>query len=336
MTRLGSDRQRQVAEIERELKETSIRGDLVFQSSQGLIGGLFMLDAYIGPLLGVMSPAIWGFAVTRSFGPLVYSLGSTLSGLRQGAPAEPLQMLGSLQATESLRYPLLSERSVGDALSWWVTYLSKIIATVTDPACFVDGPKRDYRPEKQVQGLMGIEQLFRKVHSIQTGYRDAIAQRTLFFTVLDSLEHFLGPKLEKLCDLVYARETIDILRRTMTDDAAVLLLYGAERGVKALESLQDGFFLARQSGRSTISVGNNSPLTLATASSRYIRLLRNGTHGFMGSSQKDEKLTETLFAEHNGLIPHDLPLLANLYLMRLMVEPETLRRNLLRQSARRR
>jgi hypothetical protein len=106
--------------------------------------------------------------------------------------------------------------------------------------------------------------------------------------------------------------------------------------VKALESLQDGFFLARQSGRSTISVGNNSPLTLATASSRYIRLLRNGTHGFMGSSQKDEKLTETLFAEHNGLIPHDLPLLANLYLMRLMVEPETLRRNLLRQSARRR
>jgi hypothetical protein len=107
--------------------------------------------------------------------------------------------------------------------------LSTIIATVTDPACFVDGPKRDYRPEKQVQGLMGIEQLFRKAHSIQTGYRDAIAQRTLFFTVLDSLEHFLGPKLEKLCDLVYARETIDILRRTMTDDAAVLLLYGAER-----------------------------------------------------------------------------------------------------------
>lgn len=311
------------------------RGDLVFQSSQELVGGLFMLDAYIGPLLSTMSPAIWGFTVTRSFGPLVYSLGSTLSGLRQGAPAEPLQMLGSLQATEPLHYPRLSERSAGDALSWWVTYLNKIIATVTDPTCFTDGPKRDYRPEKQMQGLMGIEQLFRKVHSIQTGYRDAITRRTLFFTVLDALEHFLGQKLEKLCDLEYAQETIAMLRHTMTDDAAVLLLYGPERGVRALEALQDGFFRARQSGRSTIPVGYNRPLALATASSRYIRLLRNGTHGFMGSSRKDEKLVETLFAEHNGLVPHDLPLLANLYLMRLMVEPETLRRNLLRQSTRR-
>jgi hypothetical protein len=40
---------------------------LWFDSSQGLFDGVFTLDAYLGPLLGALSPYIWAFTAHRAF-----------------------------------------------------------------------------------------------------------------------------------------------------------------------------------------------------------------------------------------------------------------------------
>jgi hypothetical protein len=45
--------------------------ELAFASSAGLSNGVYMLEAYLGPLLAALAPGVWGFAVFRTSGPLV-------------------------------------------------------------------------------------------------------------------------------------------------------------------------------------------------------------------------------------------------------------------------
>ena len=61
--------------------QTALRsGDGAFASSQGLYDGIYTLDAYIGPLLGALTPAVWSFHASRMLGTIVYTLGQPISG----------------------------------------------------------------------------------------------------------------------------------------------------------------------------------------------------------------------------------------------------------------
>jgi len=70
-----------------------------FNSSTGLYSGVYMFDAYLDPLLGALAPGVWGFAVVRTFGQLIFSFGRCLSGTKGGA-AELLQLISIPGANE--------------------------------------------------------------------------------------------------------------------------------------------------------------------------------------------------------------------------------------------
>lgn len=114
------------------------------------------------------------------------------------------------------------------------------------------------------------------------------------------------------------------LRRDLSPDVGQILLPAAERAVRALAAVQDGFFLQRQLGASNVEFtdadGATKRLEPMVAAAEYIRLLRNATHGH-GSNREEHKLrTDALLAHHDGTLPHDLGLLGYLYLLELLTK----------------
>jgi hypothetical protein len=202
------------------------------------------------------------------------------------------------------------------ALNWWAQRLDDMFGVLTDPAVFTDN-HANYRPEKHLHALLSVEQLFRRVSSLQAAHRDANARRVLLFTVLDTLNRLTGPDLDELCRLQHAQKTLDDLRGQMSPDAAALLLPGAERAVAALQELQGGFFLHRQTGAGDI-----------VAVARYLKVLRDATHGHGAKLLGKVEQTNALLAHHDGAIPHDLGLLGYLYLLEFLIQPERLRTKL--------
>ncbi|MBB5874638.1 hypothetical protein F4553_008072 [Allocatelliglobosispora scoriae] len=230
------------------LKVQSAAGDVVFASGDGLLEGLILFDAYLGPLLGALTPAVWGFSVHRASGTVIYNLGRTVSGTRQGA-AEMLQLLPSHSpGLQTWKSPETSHEAYAQAITWWTDQLNKIFGVLTDPAVFTDSAGA-YSPAKHQQALLTIEQLFRRVSSIQTSHRDGHARRVLLFTVLDTIERLTGRPIEKNCAASFAAKTLDRIRSTLPPAAAPVLLSAAERAVRALEEVQQGFFIKPSSNR---------------------------------------------------------------------------------------
>lgn len=308
--------------------------DLVFASSESLLNGATFLDAYFGPLLGALSPAIWGFHAPRETGLIVYGLGRPIAGTK-GEPAEPLQLLPTPGPMQSTRNPRIDPRSCSEAIEWWATRLDLLFGVLTNPAVFTDQDNH-YVPIKHIQAVSSTEQLFRRITSLQGAHRDEAAQRVLFFSALDMLEHLRGGDIESYCTLRIAETTLQHLRNEIPDAAAQVLLPPAERAVTALRELQEGFYLARQLGRSEIDVLDKGTvvdrLTLDRAAAAYIKFLRNATHGFGNRKASRVAYANTLLAHHNGDLPHDLVLLAYLYLLDVLTRPDVLARRLYRRG----
>ncbi|MFC5063660.1 hypothetical protein [Actinomycetospora atypica] len=326
LVRADYDQQMRDGKID-DLMVAHVAGASVFASSEGLWEGLYTFDAYIGPLLGAISPAVWGFAIARGFGIVVMSLGSALNGRRPGGPAEPLQMLSIRDRAGETVFPVLATRAVSDSLSWWCYHLQRFLEVISDPRVFA-GPDGRYRPARHLQCLASVEQVFRLTHSIQTSHRDSTARRALFHTVMDTLEGLLGYSTERMCTASFAIKKLAELAASMTDRQAALLLHGAERGVEALSALQHGFFLPRQLNVEVVNVPGRADLSLEGAAAHYVKLLRNATHGYGGKpGANDSARTEALLANHDGEVPHDLPALAYLYLLYLISHPGIVGRN---------
>jgi hypothetical protein len=327
--RIAHDARLGRGEIE-HLHAANAADDHVFASSQHLYDGIFLLDAYLGPLLGALTPAIWGFSAHRTFGVVVYSLGQPLTGTN-GEPAALLEVLPTQSAADASPVPTLTAPASSDALDWWTSRLNAMFAVLTDPAVFTDGSDT-YRPEKHLHALLTVEQLFRQVSSIQTCHRDTNARRVLLFTALDTLERLTARDLGKLCSLRIARKTLDDLRGTLPAGAAEVLLPAAERAVRALETLQDGFFLRRQLGTADIELpeagGGTRRWSPDAAAAEYLKVLRNSTHGYGSNRARRVELTNALLAHHDGAIPHDLGLLGYLYLLDVLTHPEVLAKHL--------
>ncbi|GLY71587.1 hypothetical protein [Amycolatopsis taiwanensis] len=308
--------------------------DLVFSSSESLLRGAMFLDAYFGPLLGALSPAIWGFHTAREIGLVVYSLGRPIAGTK-GEAAELLQLLPTTGPCESVRNPHVEPRSCSEAIEWWATRLDRLFGVLTNPAVFTD-QEDHYVPIKHIQAVSSAEQLFRRITSLQGAHRDEVAQRVLFFSSLDMLERLVGRDIESYCTLRVAEATLQHLRTEIPSAAAQLLLPPAERAVTALRELQDGFYLARQLGKSEIEVLDHgtvvAQMSLDKAAAAYVKMLRNATHGFGTRKAGQVAYANSLLAHHNGVLPHDLVLLAYLYLLDVLTKPDVLARRLYRQG----
>ena len=210
-----------------------------------------------------------------------------------------------------------------------------MFGVLTDPAVFTDRNGR-YVPIKHIQAVSSAEQLFRRITSLQGAHRDETAQRALFFSSLDMLDRLAGRDLEAHCTLRIAEATLQRLRDDIPASAAQVLLPPAERAVVALRELQDGFYLARQLGRAEIDVVDNGAvvdhMTLEKAAADYVKVLRNATHGFGTRKASRVAYANTLLAHHDGDLPHDLVLLAHLYLLDVLNRPDMLARRLYRQG----
>jgi hypothetical protein len=309
-------------------------GDGAFASSQGLYDGIYTLDAYIGPLLGALTPAVWSFHASRMLGTIVYTLGQPISGTA-GTAAELLHVLPHQANHEASEIPGLSANAPAAAIDWWADRLNNLFAVLGDLAIFTDRQGL-YVPAKHLHALLTVEQLFRRVASVQTSHRDANARRILIFTVLDTLERLTGRDLPALCFLPFAQKTYSALADDMPAAAAEVLLPAAQRAIIALEKLQDGFFIRRHAGKTHIEwtdprTGPNR-LTPAEAAAQYIKILRDSTHGHGSNKVNQVARTNALLTHHDGKIHHDLALLGYLYLLDLLNRPDDLRRSLYRHG----
>lgn len=321
--RIAYDERLNAGQVE-HIKKLSAAGKTVFASGGRLLDGLVLFDNYIGPLLGAISPEMWGFASYREFGAVLYSFGRRLAGTARG-PSELLSLLPSQGATISTWDGIrVAEPTFCQAVAWWAGQLNQLLAVLTDPAVFTDR-EGVYVPAKHHQALLTVEQLLRRVGSIQRSHHDTHARRVLLFTVLDTLERLTGRPIEVLCSLPTAERTLDGIRAQLPDQAAPLLLHAAERAVAALKQLQAGFFMSPTAGATTVA-----GLSVEQATARYIKVLRDATHGHGTNRANRIAETNALLAHHDGEIPHDLPLLGYLYLLDLMIRPHNLRKTLYR------
>ncbi|HEX3791937.1 MAG TPA: hypothetical protein VHW44_29015 [Pseudonocardiaceae bacterium] len=309
-------------------------GETVFASSEGLYEGVYTFDSYTGPLLGALTPFIWAFAAHRGCGVVLYSLGCTLVGTASDA-SEMLQLLSQPGPEERVKRPELSTTAATQAIEWWTQRLNTMFGILTDPAVFTDSHGL-YQPAKHLRALLTIEQLFRRVYSIQTTHRDASARRVLLFTVLDTLHSLTNHALVKNCDPDFAKETLEWLRLQIPGPAAEILLPAAERAVAALERIRDGFFLGVTPDGNRIRLmhpqGDAEEITLSQASARYVELLRNATHGHGTIKANQVDNINALLAQHRGHLPHDLALVGYLYLLEALTRPDILRKNLYRNG----
>lgn len=319
----------------RQVRQQLAAGHPVFDSSRQLLDGLLVFDAYVGPLLGALSPFIWGVPTWRGLGTVICSLGTTLAGTL-GSAAEPLQLLRQVGADAHESAPPLAPDAGPAALGWWTRALNHMFGVLSDPAVFID-QDRAYRPSDHLQALLTVEQLFRRVSCIQTSWRDTHARRVLLFSVLDTLKRLTGRDVETLCSLRRAEKVLDRLREAIPAEAATLLLPSAEKAIAALRDVQDGFFLR---GTATGAVEIRHPdgevelLTPEQAAAIYVKMVRNATHGFGTDRDRARARTEALLASHNGSLPHNLALLGYLYLLDLLHRPDDLRRALHRGGSR--
>jgi hypothetical protein len=313
-----------------EVRTRLATGNGAFASSEGLYDGIYTLDAYIGPLLGALSPAIWSFHASRTLGTVVYTLGQPIAGTT-GTASELLHVLPHQGTYEASKIPSLSASASSAAVDWWADKLNRLFAILSDPAVFTDKEQR-YVPEKHLHAMLTVEQLFRRVASIQTSHRDSNARRTLFFTLLDTLERLTGRDLPTLCSLQFAEKTFSALADNVPTAAAEVVLPSARRAVDALESLQEGFFISRYAGSSHVEWtdphSGRIRLTPDKAAAQYIKVLRNSTHGHGSNRESEVTRTNALLTHHNGRVPHDLALLGYLYLLDLLSRPGDLRKSL--------
>jgi hypothetical protein len=309
-------------------------GENVFASSSGLYDGVMFFDAYIAPLLAAGSPGVWAIHIVRSFGSLIFTLGTFISGT-EGDAAELLQLVTTPGASETVKFPRLSAGAALQALEWWTERLNLLFGVLSDLSTFTDG-HGEYRPAKHLESLLTIEQIFRRTTSMLVAHRDSNARQALLFTVLDSMEGVRATNLLTMCNLSHASKTLAALELSMPAGAGEILLPAARRAVEALRALQEGFFIRRQLGTTTVELqlgaGQVRSLPVEDAAARYLKVLRDATHGHGSNKASASALTDALLAHHDGNVPHDIGLLGYLYLLDLLTHPDRLRKNLYRSG----
>ena len=305
----------------------------IFASSSGLHAGYYMLDPFVGPVLGALTPGVWGVATGQPHGQLIHSFGRPISGSAP-EPPEFLRTLPTNGADRVVGFASIPALAVPTALSWWTAGLNQLLSVVTDPLTATNASGA-YVPTLHLENLLTVEQLFRRTLSIQANHHDLNARQVLLFTNLDTLESLTGRPIEKNADLAFAERTLERLKELIPEAAHPVLMPRAERAVEALREVQDGFFIGVSTDRSIeLEQGSGRRVSLAKAAAQYLKMLRNATHGHGGKSARAQTIADTLLACHNGNVPHDVSLLGWLYLLDLLARPEVLHARLTSRATR--
>lgn len=314
-----------------ELKKLAKDAKPAFGAGSELTSGLLVMDAYIQPLLAAMTPHVWGFAVPRIGGILVFSYGRAVSGTRRWPSGllDTLHLPGradSVEVTE-FRDPEAPER----ATHWWAHALNSLFGTITDPVTFATRSAA-YDIDLAFQTVLTVEQIFRRVASSQMADGDVYGRRAAMFSAIDALEGMTGYPVARMLSPDHARETLRRVESAIPQPAGEVLLPAARRAVAGLESVEAGFYLRNPDGR--IPTGpDQQPLEPEAAAAKYMYLLRNATHGFSGK-QALKGGGAVLLAAHTGDVHHDTGLLGWLYILDVLADPDRLRKVLRARASR--
>ncbi len=141
---------------------------------------------------GALTPAVWGFAALRGRGPVIFSWGAQLAGIISPHPA----VAHASNAGSRLSHTLPGTRSptVPTALRWWTNALNDLFWRHNRLGRFHGWQWRQPHG-RHLESVATVEQLFRRVLSIQASHNDLNARRVLLFTVLDTLEALTGKSI---------------------------------------------------------------------------------------------------------------------------------------------
>lgn len=298
----------------------------VFSSSSAIVDSLISGSTYLGPLLGCISPSVWAVHAQRLRVPIVFALGHTVSGI-SATPTEMLQLLPHALAygPPPEKPTELEQKSCSEAIDWWALKLDRMFKYLSDPTLFADR-NGNYLPYLHQNWMMTVDQLFQRIGSIATSYRDIYAQQVLMFGALDALgDTVRNTGSQALYMQDRAEKALETLRSSVPRPAAKLLLPLAERAVAALRGVRDGFFITKRLGTSHIKIttnkGTRESWRLDVATKKLLRARRNATHGFGGFHEHDDDNVRIL-AHHDGQLPRDLVYLPYLYLLEMLCTPD--------------
>lgn len=311
--------------LQRERPDPSEVGS-AFESSLGLMQDMVVgLHAYLEPLVTSLSPNVWGVTAPRAGGVVLLNFGQPELGQRQIVQDLLSLSRRSAGGTRRLANGEVFESAFRDAINWWISRLDLVLSHLTEPSNYeVDG---QFDAPSALERLVNFEQICRSCQVIATADDDH-ATRLALFHVLDSLVG-LDRSLDwpKLTKPQHNRKLLEAMRQQMPLSVQTVLLPRAEAGLEALETLQEGFFLSsRLTATGVIRPDKNGVETevpLATATSEWLRVIRNSQHGY---DKTPTPQARALLASHTGKIPPRLPDLAWFNLLRILTFPEILRR----------
>lgn len=289
--------------------------NLTFQSSSALLEGTIFGGLYFAPLLGGISPSIWGFAAPR-FGQLIlYTLGRTIPGLGQGASRDQLDVLrGMTHNTSSQDFDrtafdpgALHRAAYSEAVDWWASRVNNTLWDIFSPTTYVD-IVGNYVPAAHQRWMLNFEQLLSRVSAIARHPRDQAAQLMLMFPAMDLLgDSFTGSNgIGQLMTPQRLRKRITAIEARVPDRIKPLIMAPAYRALNAAEQVTDEFFIQ----------SHNPDSTETSRLENLWNARRNTTHGFNRNAE--------ILAEHTGALPADIVLVPMVYLLDILTDRQHL------------
>jgi hypothetical protein len=288
---------------------------MAFESSGALLEGTIFGGLYVAPLLGNLSPNMWGFGAPRFGQVVVYALGRQVPGRSQGASRSGLDSLQILTQhsiseefdVDSLDDTTLHKAAYSDAIEWWTARMNDTMLDLFDPTTYVD-EHNFYSPAAHQRWMLNFEHLLARISAIGRHPRDMAAQLVLMFSAMDILgDSFTGSNgIGQLMSPTRIQKRINEIESRVPARSRPVIMAPAYRALTAASQVADEFF-----------VPSKDPD--ATTESRLKHLWnarRNSTHGFNANAE--------ILAEHSGRLPADIVLVPMVYLLDLLIDRQRL------------
>ena len=150
------------------------------------------------------------------------------------------------------------------------------------------------------------------------------------FEALDTLEGLGIVDFNQACTLRHAEAILKKLECELPSDVSELLLPRAREAIDALRAVSNGFFMSSHIKSGGIQLpsdtGKMTARSLEDASALYLRVLRNGHHGFTPSPKHEKRRRQILLSAHTGAVDPAIVFLPYLYWLYVLTHPECLRR----------
>lgn len=298
-----------------------------FGSASGLLHETTVgFDSYLACLVTSLSPKIWAMPAGRAGGFILYVFGDLVEG-QKSHTLDPIRLLSPNHGrTVALPKTEVSPGVFSVAVKWWIDQLNLVFSYITEPGNYLEGHR--FSPQMAFEKVLSLEQLFRNCQSLATNTMDQHARRIVMFNALDTLPGLI-PELRWGVAVSAARceATLLSLEAGMPKGVGSILLPRARAASQALRDLEGGFFLRNKLDGGTLTLpdknGSERPVPLPTATTEWLRVIRNSQHGFDKNQSPRDR---ALLTAHDGHIPDAIADLAWLHLLSLMTFPDKLLR----------